>query len=229
MQRYAPAVAERATRDVVSRSAFLEMMAGRACPEGGVHIVAAHLGAEFVVKNFPGMCERCRQFDYDLARGACRSRRRPTSSWAARASTARQGLLAAPVRGRRRCRRRARRQPSGRQRHLRFLCVRPPGRQGPGPVHSRRKRTRPGNGAGAGCGDSRAPPGPPAALNGRRPFRPAQRGARTQLGQGGHRAQRPGSRAGSERLHVAAQAAENVGSPARATTCPGTSPSTCGT
>ena len=69
MKRYAPDAAERATRDVVSRSAFLEMMAGRACKEGGVHIVASHLGVELVEKNFPGMCMRCRQFGYDLARG----------------------------------------------------------------------------------------------------------------------------------------------------------------
>jgi len=68
MQRYAPGLAERATRDVVSRSAFLEMMDGRACKEGGVHIVAAHLGANWVESNFPGMCRRCRQFGYDLAR-----------------------------------------------------------------------------------------------------------------------------------------------------------------
>jgi succinate dehydrogenase / fumarate reductase flavoprotein subunit/fumarate reductase flavoprotein subunit len=34
-----------------------------------VHIDASHLGAEFVLKNFPGMAERCRQFNYDLARG----------------------------------------------------------------------------------------------------------------------------------------------------------------
>ena len=69
MKTYAPDVAERATRDVVSRSAYMEMMAGRACPEGGVHIDAAHLGADFVLKNFPGMAERCEQFKYDLARG----------------------------------------------------------------------------------------------------------------------------------------------------------------
>jgi succinate dehydrogenase / fumarate reductase flavoprotein subunit/fumarate reductase flavoprotein subunit len=68
MQRYAPDLAERATRDVVSRSAFLEMTAGRACKEGGIHIVAAHLGADWVERNFPGMCKRCRQFGYDLAR-----------------------------------------------------------------------------------------------------------------------------------------------------------------
>jgi succinate dehydrogenase / fumarate reductase flavoprotein subunit/fumarate reductase flavoprotein subunit len=33
-----------------------------------MHIGASHLGAEFVLKNFPGMAERCRQFGYDLAR-----------------------------------------------------------------------------------------------------------------------------------------------------------------
>ena len=69
MLRYAPDVAERATRDVVSRSSYLEMMAGRGCPEGGVRIDAAHMGAEFVLKNFPGMAERCAQFKYDLAHG----------------------------------------------------------------------------------------------------------------------------------------------------------------
>jgi succinate dehydrogenase / fumarate reductase flavoprotein subunit/fumarate reductase flavoprotein subunit len=69
MLDYAPDSAERATRDVVSRSSFLEMSQGRACPEGGVHIDASHLGADFVLKNFPGMAARCKQFNYDLARG----------------------------------------------------------------------------------------------------------------------------------------------------------------
>jgi len=69
MLRYAPGAGERATRDIVSRSSYLEMVAGRACPEGGVQIDASHLGAEFVLKNFPGMAERCSQFHYDLARG----------------------------------------------------------------------------------------------------------------------------------------------------------------
>ncbi len=69
MLRYAPDVAERATRDVVSRSSYLEMTSGRACPEGGVQLDGSHLGAEFILKNFPGMAERCRQFNYDLARG----------------------------------------------------------------------------------------------------------------------------------------------------------------
>jgi len=68
MQRYDPESMERATRDVVSRSSYLEMMEGRAFDHGGVHIVASHLGADFVEKNFPGMCQRCRIFGYDLAR-----------------------------------------------------------------------------------------------------------------------------------------------------------------
>ena len=68
MQRYDPEKMERATRDVVSRSSFLEMMDGRGFSHGGVHIVASHLGAAFVEKNFPGMCARCKIFGYDLAR-----------------------------------------------------------------------------------------------------------------------------------------------------------------
>ena len=69
MLHYAPEVAERATRDVVSRSAYMEMLAGRACPEGGVQIQASHLGPDFVRQNFPGMSERCEQFGYDLPNG----------------------------------------------------------------------------------------------------------------------------------------------------------------
>jgi len=53
---------------VVSRSSFLEMSGGRGFDHGGVHMVASHLGAEFVEKNFPGMCLRCKIFGYDLAR-----------------------------------------------------------------------------------------------------------------------------------------------------------------
>lgn len=68
MARYDPEHMERATRDVVSRSGYLEIMAGRGFKNGGVHIVASHLGADFVEKNFPGMCNRCMIFGYDLAR-----------------------------------------------------------------------------------------------------------------------------------------------------------------
>lgn len=68
MKRYAPGENERATRDMVSRSAYLEIKDGRGFDDGGVHIVAYHLGPEYVEQNFPGMCERCRIFGYDLAR-----------------------------------------------------------------------------------------------------------------------------------------------------------------
>jgi fumarate reductase flavoprotein subunit len=66
MERYAPDVKERATRDVVSRSSFMEIMAGRGTPNGGVFIDASVMGPEFVKKNFPGMVERCRDYGYDL-------------------------------------------------------------------------------------------------------------------------------------------------------------------
>ena len=68
MARYDPDRMERATRDVVSRSSYLEIMAGRGFEHGGVHLVASHLGADFVEKNFPGMYLRCKNFGYDLAR-----------------------------------------------------------------------------------------------------------------------------------------------------------------
>lgn len=69
MERYDPQRMERATRDVVSRSAYLEIMAGRGTPEGGVYIDASHLGADFVAKTFPGMVRRCAEVGYDLTRG----------------------------------------------------------------------------------------------------------------------------------------------------------------
>jgi len=68
MERYAPEVKERATRDVVSRSSYMEITAGRGTPNGGVFIDASVMGPEFVEKNFPGMVERCRDYGYDLPR-----------------------------------------------------------------------------------------------------------------------------------------------------------------
>ena len=67
MERYAPEVKERATRDVVSRSSFMEIMAGKGTPNGGVFIDASVMGPEFVETNFPGMVERCRDYGFDLA------------------------------------------------------------------------------------------------------------------------------------------------------------------
>ena len=69
MARYDPERMERATRDVVARASYLEIMAGRGTPSGGVLLDASHLGAEFVLRNFPGMARRCAEVGYDLARG----------------------------------------------------------------------------------------------------------------------------------------------------------------
>jgi succinate dehydrogenase/fumarate reductase flavoprotein subunit len=68
MERYDPVRLERSTRDIVSRSSYLEIMAGRGSPHGGVYIDMSHLGARFVEENFPGMVERCRDVGFDLAR-----------------------------------------------------------------------------------------------------------------------------------------------------------------
>jgi succinate dehydrogenase/fumarate reductase flavoprotein subunit len=67
MERYDPR-GERATRDVVSRASYQEIVAGRGTPEGGVWLDISHMGADFVFKNFRGMTLRCRDVGYDLAR-----------------------------------------------------------------------------------------------------------------------------------------------------------------
>ena len=61
--------AERATRDIVSRSIFAEMRAGRTTPNGGVHIRMSHLGPDLVRKTFKGMVDRCADCGFDLAAG----------------------------------------------------------------------------------------------------------------------------------------------------------------
>ncbi len=68
MERYDPRL-ERATRDIVSRSIFSEMRAGRTSPNGGVYIQMSHLGPENVRQQFKGMVERCDDCGFDLAAG----------------------------------------------------------------------------------------------------------------------------------------------------------------
>ncbi len=68
MERYDPKNLERATRDVVARASYMEIVAGRGTPEGGVLLDPSHLGAKFVEENFPGMCERVKDMGGDLAR-----------------------------------------------------------------------------------------------------------------------------------------------------------------
>jgi succinate dehydrogenase / fumarate reductase flavoprotein subunit/fumarate reductase flavoprotein subunit len=65
MERYDPKL-ERATRDVVSRSSYIEIMAGRGSPHGGVWIDARHMGEKFLLENFPGMVERCADNGFDM-------------------------------------------------------------------------------------------------------------------------------------------------------------------
>jgi len=61
--------AERATRDIVSRSIYREMRDGRTTPNGGVWIQMHHLGPDTVRRQFKGMVERCADCGFDLAGG----------------------------------------------------------------------------------------------------------------------------------------------------------------
>ncbi len=66
MEKWEPVKLERATRDVVSRYSYLEIMAGRGTQNGGVLLDATHLGEDFLMRNFPGMVERCGDYGFDL-------------------------------------------------------------------------------------------------------------------------------------------------------------------
>src|SRR5262245_670675 len=68
MPRY-DRLAERATRDLVSRSMFEEIRKGNTSPHGGLYISMAHLGRERVAREFKGMVERCADCGFDLAGG----------------------------------------------------------------------------------------------------------------------------------------------------------------
>jgi fumarate reductase flavoprotein subunit len=68
MTKYDPR-GERATRDIVSRGIYQEMLDGNTTANGGVHIQMSHLGPERVRKLFKGMVERCADSGFDLAGG----------------------------------------------------------------------------------------------------------------------------------------------------------------
>jgi succinate dehydrogenase / fumarate reductase flavoprotein subunit/fumarate reductase flavoprotein subunit len=59
---------ERATRDVVSRGSYTEIMEGRGTADEGVLLDASHLGADFIQEKFRGMTLRCKDMGYDLTR-----------------------------------------------------------------------------------------------------------------------------------------------------------------
>ncbi len=60
---------ERATRDIVSRAIYGEMLAGKTTPNGGVYIKMSHLGPAEVARQFSGMVKRCADCGFDLAGG----------------------------------------------------------------------------------------------------------------------------------------------------------------
>ena len=60
---------ERATRDIVSRGMYDQMLRGNVGPNGGVYITMRHLDPVMVKKEFPGMVERCADCGFDLAGG----------------------------------------------------------------------------------------------------------------------------------------------------------------
>jgi fumarate reductase flavoprotein subunit len=68
MPQYDP-LAERATRDFVSRAMYTEMRRGNTTPHGGLYIAMSHLGPERVRRDFKGMVERCADCGFDLAGG----------------------------------------------------------------------------------------------------------------------------------------------------------------
>jgi fumarate reductase flavoprotein subunit len=68
MHKYDPKL-ERATRDIVSRAIYQEMLDGNVTPMGGVYLQMHHLGADNVRRQFKGMVERCADCGFDLAGG----------------------------------------------------------------------------------------------------------------------------------------------------------------
>jgi fumarate reductase flavoprotein subunit len=62
-------LAERATRDVVSRAMYCEILKRNTSPHGGLYISMAHLGPERVAREFKGMVARCADCGFDLAGG----------------------------------------------------------------------------------------------------------------------------------------------------------------
>lgn len=60
---------ERATRDVVSRAIYAEMLGDHATPNGGVYLAMGHLGPDLVRQRFRGMVKRCADCGFDLAAG----------------------------------------------------------------------------------------------------------------------------------------------------------------
>lgn len=69
MERYDPARMELSSRDVVARSIYKEVEAGRGTPHGGAWLDITHRGPEFIKAKLPGMYEQFKAFaDIDITR-----------------------------------------------------------------------------------------------------------------------------------------------------------------
>ena len=69
MERYDPERMELSARDVVARSIFREVQAGRGSPHGGAFLDISHKGAEYVKRKLPGMYEQFKTLaDLDITR-----------------------------------------------------------------------------------------------------------------------------------------------------------------
>ena len=91
---------ERSTRDVVSRSSYMEIVAGRGTPQGGVTIDVSHLGADVVQQSSPAWSSAAQTSATTCADDRWKSPRPRTSTWVASGLTSEcrtdlPGLLAA--------------------------------------------------------------------------------------------------------------------------------------
>jgi succinate dehydrogenase / fumarate reductase flavoprotein subunit len=69
MQTYDPERMELSARDVVARSIYKEVQAGRGSPHGGAFLDISHKGPEYVKRKLPGMYEQFRTLaDLDITR-----------------------------------------------------------------------------------------------------------------------------------------------------------------
>src|SRR5438132_1263195 len=69
MVEYDPVKKELSSRDVVARSIYKEVQAGRGTPHGGAYLDVRHLGAERIKKTLPSMYEQfLRLADVDIAK-----------------------------------------------------------------------------------------------------------------------------------------------------------------
>ncbi len=62
MEKYDPKRKELSARDVVARSIYTEIKAGKGTPTGGVYLDIRHKGAEYIKKKLPGMYEQFLEF-----------------------------------------------------------------------------------------------------------------------------------------------------------------------